>query len=865
MLSLIAFLALAVSVPSAVVGVRISYFDSDAPLCLQFGAENSFLALSSCVINLPSQDFIFKASDAEDPTVGILLTSTGLCAESTTSGRLIMTDSLRCRTCMSTRDQLFRVDNDNDMPPSRPPPIATVSVRAPSGKCWQNNGSAGSALSTAPCSDAESQNFNIMRNLPYGGLFIQSFDNSLCVGLAVSIEGGYQMESCSGLNTQTFRNRTAIINGASVLLVNFFTPRLCVSEKSDSGSIGNSNCDTTAAMTVVTRRTIANDGGDAAAGVPADAFRFMDSNNRCLTVVQVPAGQADVRPNFQPCTNNNTFQWWYNDFGRLVTKAIGRPVCMDVYGVDTRPGQIPGLYDCRIGSNQVLLVTPRGGNKVSLRFGHSYRCMDLRFEPSDGRTFPVQNPCNDNPSQIFSTSKPDAFITRVSPSCTSVKARKEWRDMSTVEKEAYFNAVQKLRTTPSKAGRRSFYDDLVAVHAGTRGYIHGTTAFLPWHRAFLQIYEEALQKIDPNVVLPYWAWARDGPFPLTSPTIGAIFSTDRLSLGQRGETSTSCVRGGIAQGWTDYDWDACTTRFYADDFTVPIQTTLQAFVTNAETFDSFAYSLEQSHNTVHMNVGGTENTDMWIVARSPNDPTFFFHHTNVDRYWYLWQLEHPNVAVSFSGAMNVPNPDTPDTPIVSIDLTVDSILPGFNIPIREAMTLGSYGYCSTYQPYSADLTTHSKTRRALELVNLNEGNMTSPILNVTNSDMTLPVPGAGSSKPYFPPPVDGKVYGSGHHGTLPAPPPVQLSVEYIESMHPKVLFGLGKPTREELDKHVRMVREKEKAMTIVQDQVAKNLDAFLEEHPGDFVGASEKAVEKVVVPVLSEHMEIGSNATVTGV
>lgn len=52
---------------------------------------------------------------------------------------------------------------------------------------------------------------------------------------------------------------------------------------------------------------------------------------------------------------------------------------------------------------------------------------------------------------------------------------------------------------------------------------------------------------------------------------------------------------------------------------------------------SFRQQLEVSlHNTVHVWVGG----DM-LLSTSPNDPTFFLHHCNVDRIWAAWQQKHP--------------------------------------------------------------------------------------------------------------------------------------------------------------------------------------------------------------------------------
>src|SRR5207244_3453309 len=38
---------------------------------------------------------------------------------------------------------------------------------------------------------------------------------------------------------------------------------------------------------------------------------------------------------------------------------------------------------------------------------------------------------------------------------------------------------------------------------------HGTPAFFPWHREFMNRYEVLLQEVDPMVKLLYWDWTTD--------------------------------------------------------------------------------------------------------------------------------------------------------------------------------------------------------------------------------------------------------------------------------------------------------------------------------------------------------------------
>jgi hypothetical protein len=55
-------------------------------------------------------------------------------------------------------------------------------------------------------------------------------------------------------------------------------------------------------------------------------------------------------------------------------------------------------------------------------------------------------------------------------------------------------------------------------------------------------------------------------------------------------------------------------------------------------FYEFSNVFEHSgHAVVHVDLGG----DMYVTSRSTNDPLFFLHHANVDRYFWIWQQEHP--------------------------------------------------------------------------------------------------------------------------------------------------------------------------------------------------------------------------------
>lgn len=50
----------------------------------------------------------------------------------------------------------------------------------------------------------------------------------------------------------------------------------------------------------------------------------------------------------------------------------------------------------------------------------------------------------------------------------------------------------------------SRYDQIVLIHIQNYPKYHQTNLFLPWHRAYIQLFERELLRVDPLVTLPYW-------------------------------------------------------------------------------------------------------------------------------------------------------------------------------------------------------------------------------------------------------------------------------------------------------------------------------------------------------------------------
>jgi tyrosinase len=197
---------------------------------------------------------------------------------------------------------------------------------------------------------------------------------------------------------------------------------------------------------------------------------------------------------------------------------------------------------------------------------------------------------------------------------------------------------------------------------------HGNWYFLPWHRAFVVMYERVVRRLTGNngFAMPYWDWTNN-------PTMPEVFLEPATP---DGKTNWLYVNDqAFGQTWTR-TWPA--TQPMPNDQVGPavLQSILQS--TPYEIFGTSRPdgqdSLDQSwindensgvqgilegnsHNNVHNNIGG------WMPsASSSRDPIFFMHHSNIDRIWAVWNS---------LGQANPPDHFWKDMPITNNFYNVD--------------------------------------------------------------------------------------------------------------------------------------------------------------------------------------------------
>ncbi|MEM9137329.1 MAG: tyrosinase family protein [Cyanobacteria bacterium P01_F01_bin.42] len=283
-----------------------------------------------------------------------------------------------------------------------------------------------------------------------------------------------------------------------------------------------------------------------------------------------------------------------------------------------------------------------------------------------------------------------------------LRIRKSVTALTPTEKSAFVNAVNTLQSTYPEGSQLSLYEQFVVQHILTMGFrqslgatgpargnpAHSYPAFLPWHRQFLLDFEQALQAIDPNVMIPYWDWTDPDALSvmLREDFLGTSGQGTVVNVPEHGRFEGGEIKNGPFAQWQLNEalhFDAMTLeplgphllRFSTmppfDSYPLPRSAIDSLFSTN--NYEVFNALIEGArvpdtsgkrpdympgwalHAFAHSVIGGSQvDWDDWKqgIARqtdilgtmdsipcSPYDPVFWLHHANVDRLWAQWQDE----------------------------------------------------------------------------------------------------------------------------------------------------------------------------------------------------------------------------------
>jgi len=215
--------------------------------------------------------------------------------------------------------------------------------------------------------------------------------------------------------------------------------------------------------------------------------------------------------------------------------------------------------------------------------------------------------------------------------------------------ETYRDGVAILKGKP--ANDKAGWAGLASIHGSNPNAYHfcphGNWYFLPWHRAYIAMYERFIRQLTSSndFALPFWDWTNN-------PRMPSVFTRAKLPNGKPNALFVDDTAFGTTWKRT---WPA--TKPMPANIVGP--TVLQAIL-NATDYEEFGTSRPKNqnntnaswvlkrtgvqgvleataHNNVHNNIGG------WMPsASSPRDPIFFMHHCNIDRIWAVWNLHNDN-------------------------------------------------------------------------------------------------------------------------------------------------------------------------------------------------------------------------------
>jgi hypothetical protein len=183
-------------------------------------------------------------------------------------------------------------------------------------------------------------------------------------------------------------------------------------------------------------------------------------------------------------------------------------------------------------------------------------------------------------------------------------------------------------------GNITYWDMMEQIHKD--GHAHGSDvhtgpAFIPWHRAIVNHFEELLRQVDPRLSLHYWDWTTD-PRVATADRVAILGPTGFMgsASGDAGvpfQDFESSEGGGHSLIWRDVGATEAKPTGEPDIAS-------DSSILSSANFTAFHNNAKHAHDFVaHSYIGGT----LTGAHFSFHDPMVFLLHSNLDRLWATWQ------------------------------------------------------------------------------------------------------------------------------------------------------------------------------------------------------------------------------------
>ncbi|KAJ4480269.1 Di-copper centre-containing protein, partial [Lentinula aciculospora] len=299
------------------------------------------------------------------------------------------------------------------------------------------------------------------------------------------------------------------------------------------------------------------------------------------------------------------------------------------------------------------------------------------------------------------------FTVLINAQCTNPTIRREWRTLDRDGRAAWISAVKCLAASPNNPDlvatvnssisqipamntSASFWDDISYIHMDLN--IHQTGMFLPFHRWFVHLVEQAMvEKYGFSGGFPYWNWTIDAPDFYKSSWWQDLDTES--GLGGWGDPDKDYeVQDGAFAGFAlanpsyhpmRYQYTAQPFAAFAASSPTIAQffnsTMLETYANstfhadqiaaiiagNPRDLVNFQISLDNwicAHGSVHAITGGDlagtcpATTEDCIPGNKwwPNSPLVFLHHATkdilmIDKIWSDWQNLNETSATAFAG------------------------------------------------------------------------------------------------------------------------------------------------------------------------------------------------------------------------
>lgn len=223
--------------------------------------------------------------------------------------------------------------------------------------------------------------------------------------------------------------------------------------------------------------------------------------------------------------------------------------------------------------------------------------------------------------------------------------RKDWVELSEIEKQSYLQAVKTLASNP--AYKLSYESLINEYHASFNTTAQSTdptvSQYLPYLRSFLLKYESLLHEIDCRITIPYWDFTALPLTPYTHP-----IWDNTLGFGNQSRSDDNCVSvGPFSLDQFNTPTGTCLKRKYSDNRMFPSRSIIDRDILPlpAEEFNDFHRNIQLFiGSTVLCNVGG----DL-CGHNSAVDPIFPLFVSFIDSTFDRWQsFEQGRESVRYS-------------------------------------------------------------------------------------------------------------------------------------------------------------------------------------------------------------------------